>query len=250
MAQGVITCPFHGWRFNTSGHCLHVPWNPDAKLGTLSAISLSVREAGSIIWLNTGREPGADPNMPDALLRPDVRVTAQTFLWRVHWTRVMENMLDAPHLPFVHARTIGKRLRGRTSASMEMVWTPTEHGADITTVRPDEPRQTNLHYHFPNAMEMVVDPRTPIKSGHSTCAINCTMIGRPFVRLIGPDKWELSRFTRRFLKTAIRRPMLLRPCRLVLRSKLLRHGIGSADQFPRLPCRMLGAPALRLLPPL
>ncbi len=70
----------------------------------------------------------------------------------------MENMLDAPHLPFVHRRTIGKRLRSRTTARMDMIWEPTEHGGDIITVRPGEPPKTNLRYYFPNAMEMIIDP--------------------------------------------------------------------------------------------
>lgn len=96
--------------------------------------------------------------VPAVLMRPDVRVTAQSFDWRVHWTRVMENMLDAPHLPYVHAKTIGKRLRSRTSARMDMLWTPTEYGGDITSIRPSEAPRTTLRYYFPNAMEMSVDP--------------------------------------------------------------------------------------------
>lgn len=162
VKDGVITCPFHGWQFNASGRCLHVPWNPDAKLDLLSAMGLTVQEAGGIIWLYTGKEPKADLKEPAILLRSDVRVTAQSFLWQVHWTRVMENMLDAPHLPFVHAKTIGKHLQSRSASNMEMVWTPTGYGADITTLRPGEPPKTNLRFHFPNAMEMVIDPRGKI----------------------------------------------------------------------------------------
>lgn len=156
--EGVITCPFHGWRFDGYGRCLDVPWNPDARRDQLSACSVPVREAGRIVWLHTSPNPAGEPAVPPVLLREDVRVTAQTFLWQVHWTRVMENMLDAPHLPFVHAGTIGKHLRTRTTARMEMIWTPTPTGGDITTVRPGEPPKTNLRYVFPNAMEMIIDP--------------------------------------------------------------------------------------------
>ena len=156
--RGVITCPFHGWRFGGSGECLHVPWNPDAKRDRLSATSIPVRDLGGLVWVFTGSEPGQEPVVPEALSRPGIRVTSQSFLWQVHWTRVMENMLDAPHLPFVHASTIGKRLRGRTAEKMEMLWEPTEHGGDIITVRAGEPPKNNLRYHFPNAMEMIIDP--------------------------------------------------------------------------------------------
>ena len=155
--KGVITCPFHGWQFSSIGQCIHVPWNPDAKRDRLSATSVPVRELGGLIWVFSGSEPKQEPVVPEALLRPDIRVTSGSYLWQVHWTRVMENMLDAPHLPFVHASTIGKRLRSRTAEKMEMLWQPTETGGDIITMRAGEPPKNNLRYHFPNVMEMMID---------------------------------------------------------------------------------------------
>lgn len=158
VENGEIVCPFHGWRFDGGGHCRHVPWNPDAKRDNLQATPLPVRELGGCIWLYTGREAEGEPHVPEVLLRPDVRITSQTFLWDVHWTRVMENMLDTPHLPFVHAKTIGKQLRHRTSEKMEMIWEETLHGAEITARREGEPARTSLRFHFPNMMELAIDP--------------------------------------------------------------------------------------------
>lgn len=155
---GEIACPFHGWRFDGDGHCRHVPWNPDAKLETLSATPLPLREAGGLVWLFTGRDAVGEPAVPAAFLLPGVRVTAQSFHWQVHWTRVMENMLDTPHLPFVHARSIGKALRGRTAEKMVMNWHPTDHGAEIVAQRAGEAPRSSLRYHFPNAMELAIDP--------------------------------------------------------------------------------------------
>lgn len=158
LDKGVITCPFHGWQFDGTGRCVHVPWNPEAKRDQLGAVPLPLRESGGLIWLFTGREATDAPNVPDALHRPDLRVTAKDFHWNVHWTRVMENMLDAPHLPFVHARTIGKHLTGRASQPMTMIWSETDYGADITAIRPGEAPRSVLRYHFPNMMEMIIDP--------------------------------------------------------------------------------------------
>ncbi|WP_353228306.1 aromatic ring-hydroxylating dioxygenase subunit alpha [Novosphingobium sp.] len=155
---GQIVCPFHGWRFDGAGHCRHVPWNPDARLHTLSATGLPLREAGGLIWLFTGQNPVGAPQLPDVLGRDDVRVMAQSFVWAAHWTRVMENMLDTPHLPFVHARTIGRSLRGRTAEKMTMVWDDTDFGAQVTAVRGDEPPRAVLRYYFPNMMELAIDP--------------------------------------------------------------------------------------------
>lgn len=158
VAGGEIACPFHGWRFDGDGQCLHVPWNPDARRGQLSATALPLRECGGLLWLFTGREAGGEPCVPDALLLPGTRITAQDFEWQVHWTRVMENMLDTPHLPFVHARTIGKPLRGRTAEKMEMTWHETGFGAEITAHRSGEAPRSSLRYHFPNIMELAIDP--------------------------------------------------------------------------------------------
>lgn len=158
VRDGAITCPFHGWRFDGSGRCINVPWNPDARLENLSATPLPVREIGGLIWLYTGRHAAGEPMVPEPLLRPDVRVTAQDFVWNVHWTRVMENMLDTPHLPFVHAGSIGKHLQVRTAARMDMSWHETSYGAEIIAERPGEPTRARLRYHFPNTMEMMIDP--------------------------------------------------------------------------------------------
>ena len=102
LEKGEIQCAFHGWRFGSDGRCLYTPWNPDAKRDNLSATSLPVREAGGVLWLFTGPGPApSEPAPPEALLRPDSHVFAQSVVWKVHWTRVMENMLDSPHVAFV-----------------------------------------------------------------------------------------------------------------------------------------------------
>ena len=153
-----IACPFHGWRFAADGQCRHVPWNPEARLETLSAKPLPLRDLAGVIWLFTGPTAHGEPVAPESLSLPGIRLSAQSFDWQVHWTRVMENMLDTPHLPFVHARTIGKGLRGQTSAMMEMAWHPTETGAEITARRAGEEPRSRLRYHFPNMMELTIDP--------------------------------------------------------------------------------------------
>ncbi|MCY1669505.1 aromatic ring-hydroxylating dioxygenase subunit alpha [Novosphingobium sp. SL115] len=172
LEYGTVSCPFHGWRFDGNGRCLHVPWNPEAKLDRLSARTVPVREAGNLIWLYTGFAPSSEPFIPPTLLRSDVRLTAQSFVWNVHWTRVMENMLDTPHLPFVHARTIGKRFRSKTAAAMQMRWEPTEYGGEVITCRSGERPMTNLRYYYPNAMELTIDPAGRVLRMLAVCTPN------------------------------------------------------------------------------
>lgn len=158
VRDGEIECPFHGWRFNGNGHCTHVPWNPDAKRDNLGATPLPVCEAAGLVWLFTGRNAIGQPNIPEILGQEGLRLSAQHFDWDVHWTRVIENMLDTPHLPFVHKGTIGRSLKGRSERRMDMEWRETGTGAKIIATRDGEAPRTALSYHFPNIMELAIDP--------------------------------------------------------------------------------------------
>lgn len=155
---GNLVCPFHGWRFDAEGKNCHVPWSPDAKRDQLGATAIPVREVKGFIWLYTGFEPAGEPAPPDTLDAPGVVVSAQSMLWRVHWTRVMENMLDTPHLPFVHRKTIGRRLLTLVGQRMDMNWEETPYGGRITSRVGGQKRDGVLDFRFPNAMELFIDP--------------------------------------------------------------------------------------------
>jgi phenylpropionate dioxygenase-like ring-hydroxylating dioxygenase large terminal subunit len=107
-------CGSQGWRspcFAIIEVCTLVPLNPNAKRERLGVTSLPTIERGGMIWVFTGERPSVDqpePMVPESLLRADLRRHVQESVFEAHWTRVMENMLDIPHLPWVHARTIGR----------------------------------------------------------------------------------------------------------------------------------------------
>ena len=158
VEDGQIVCPFHGWRFDGEGRNCGVPWNPDAKLDQLGATVLPVREAKGFVWLYTGFSPSDEPLPSETLDTPGLVVLAQSVLWRVHWTRVMENMLDTPHLPFVHRKTIGRRLTPFVHRRMNIEWSDRDYGGRITNIVEGEERQGVLDYRFPNVMELNIDP--------------------------------------------------------------------------------------------
>ncbi len=158
VRDGVIECPFHGWRFSADGANCGVPWNPDAKREQLGALPLPAREAGGLLWLYTGQRPAEEPLPPEAATRPGLVCAAQSVVWRAHWTRVMENMLDMPHLPFVHRRTIGRGLARLVAGRMDVSSEPRDYGARLTNRVDDLPRPGALDYRFPNAMELLIDP--------------------------------------------------------------------------------------------
>jgi phenylpropionate dioxygenase-like ring-hydroxylating dioxygenase large terminal subunit len=155
VKDGCITCPFHGWRFDGNGACVKVPWDPDAKRDNLGATPLPLVEQAGLLWLYTAPSPApaSRPAIPNELVRADFRLAGFAVEWNTHWTRAMENMLDYPHLPFVHTGTIGKSMRKPAEhGRMDMVFeeTPFGYASRIQINGKDEPGE--LDYHFPNIM--------------------------------------------------------------------------------------------------
>ncbi len=171
--SGCVECPFHGWRFDGSGHNVHVPFNPGAKREMLGATPLPTREIGGLVWVHTapGKETDVEPNVPDALLRHDVHLTYLAADWNAHWTRAMENMLDYPHLPFVHRSTIGRDIEKRMtpSSTLAMGWQEQPWGGRVTVSLDGDAARDILEYHAPNGMALLLAPPPKLLRIHAFC---------------------------------------------------------------------------------
>lgn len=180
VQDGRIECPFHGWQLDGGGHVCHVPWNPDAKLKALRGVSVPVREIAGQIWIYTsaGEPSPPEPEVHETLLRPGIRISGGRIGWNTHWTRAMENMLDWPHLPFVHRATIGKSMIDRTGARMDIAWEERPWGAH-THIQIDGkpepgsldfrwPNQMNLHLPIPNKTMMMMVACVPVDESRTT----------------------------------------------------------------------------------
>jgi phenylpropionate dioxygenase-like ring-hydroxylating dioxygenase large terminal subunit len=182
VADGCITCPFHGWRLAGNGAVVRVPWNPDAKLGALRGQPLPVRELGGLLWLytDTTDEPTTAPQLHEAFLRPDVRVSGGSVEWRTHWTRALENMLDWPHLPFVHRRTIGRDLVARASRRLDIAWQEQPWGAHTRIAIDGDQQPGALDFRWPNQMNLHV----PFAERTLVLAVACVPIDAARTRLL------------------------------------------------------------------
>ncbi len=113
-----IECPYHGWRYDTSGRCVRIPAS-----GEGSAIPAKARidtypsvERYGFVWVFLG-DAGEDDRPPlpelDGLeMAPEVRregcrAVFGTFEWQANYDRVLENAVDIAHTPFVHAGSFG-----------------------------------------------------------------------------------------------------------------------------------------------
>ena len=104
-----IVCPFHGWSWHADGHNAGIPYakraNSRAKIGTWSVVE---RGPMALIWFSwRSRQPTWDPPDFEAVAAPDVfwDPAASRRSWsniRVVPQMVAENIVDGPHIHFVH----------------------------------------------------------------------------------------------------------------------------------------------------
>jgi phenylpropionate dioxygenase-like ring-hydroxylating dioxygenase large terminal subunit len=156
VSNDCLECPFHGWRFDAEGRVVHVPWNPDAKLGHLRADVVPARETGGQIWIYTtvNAAPDGEPAVNEYFTAPGVRVSGTAVEWQAHWTRAMENMLDWPHLAFVHRASIGRELVKLRAGRMDVEREEHPWGVRSRITLDGAARPGMLDYRWPNQMNL------------------------------------------------------------------------------------------------
>lgn len=193
--DGCLRCPFHAWEFDGRGNATHIPLNPDAKKDRLGATALPTREVGGLLWVYTapGAEAPTEPTVPEALTQPGLSRTFLEVDWNADWTRAMENMLDSPHVPFLHAATIGRFVRPhlKRDSSMHIEWEDTPYGGRTTSsVDGRSDAGAALDYYAPNTMVLTIPVPNEVFRMHSMCVpietgkVRMIIIGaRSFARL-------------------------------------------------------------------
>jgi 5,5'-dehydrodivanillate O-demethylase len=126
LAYGIIEneglrCPYHGWLYNSEGHCIQQPLEPwegcfDEPVRTTS---YPVRELGGLIFAYLGPEPA--PLLPryDAMLWDDAMRETDGTVIDSNWLQVMENLLDPYHVESLHGRYFEYILRRKGGGQLE-----------------------------------------------------------------------------------------------------------------------------------
>jgi len=140
VVVGRVACPFHGFEYDRTGQVKYIPANGKNSPvpSNYKVRSCIVREQYGFIWLwngdeqetyagktapaeqsaaegagkTAGQPAGGTPALPEIAFFEELE-TGFNYgefheNWNVHYTRAIENQLDAVHLPFVHATTIGR----------------------------------------------------------------------------------------------------------------------------------------------
>jgi phenylpropionate dioxygenase-like ring-hydroxylating dioxygenase large terminal subunit len=114
ITDGRLTCAYHGWEYDRSGACVHIPALPPGSSIPRKARAIAYRatEAYGLVWVAMD-DPVADvPGWP-AGEWDDPRYRAVQ--WKLHWKssagRSVENFMDFSHFAFVHEGLLGTRDR-------------------------------------------------------------------------------------------------------------------------------------------
>jgi len=188
LAGKEVECPFHGLRYDASGKCTIIP-SRGATVPVpenFKVHSFPARDEHGIIWIWWGEERETYPDIKffDNL---DGKFAYSTHAcpWNMHYSRCVENQLDAAHVPFVHPDSIGRGYKTIIDGPFveqgdgEIKFYPVIRKEDGTASKlPNEMGKpdTNqyLHFIFPNVWENNIIDRlkvvaifSPVDEEHS-----------------------------------------------------------------------------------
>jgi phenylpropionate dioxygenase-like ring-hydroxylating dioxygenase large terminal subunit len=101
-----LECPYHGWQFETDGHCSHVPslcGDPGFKKSLVPRFATREQEGFVWVYASADAEPTGEPfRLPE--LATDARYTTVRRTVEAQGTlhATVENALDVPHTAYVH----------------------------------------------------------------------------------------------------------------------------------------------------
>lgn len=103
-----IVCPYHGWRYDIEGQCLHIPSNPSLRPSKRACATRFVSdEKYGVVWMCFGEPAYALDFYPEASIAGGRRINLAPQTVRSSAPRVVENFLDMAHFSFVHAGILG-----------------------------------------------------------------------------------------------------------------------------------------------
>ena len=100
-----LQCPYHGWRFDSSGACAAIPAQPGFQPPASSAACrFDIRQAHGLWWASIGNAQHEPPQL-DHL--PKRRLIYGPFDVATSAPRAVENFLDTAHFAYVHEGWLG-----------------------------------------------------------------------------------------------------------------------------------------------
>ncbi|MGI9302023.1 MAG: Rieske 2Fe-2S domain-containing protein [Gammaproteobacteria bacterium] len=103
-----VQCPYHGWKYNSAGQCVHIPAMPEhAPPRRASVKSYEVKEMYGFVWVCLGK-PANDIAPFSEWNKPQFRkILCGPYPVETSGPRIIENFLDVSHFPYVHENILG-----------------------------------------------------------------------------------------------------------------------------------------------
>ncbi len=174
VENGLLVCPYHGWRYDSHGRCAHIPAHPEQTPPEKAAARVyQIKERYGLVWVSLGQPDRDVPPFPEqgdpayrtVLCGPSDVLNASA-------PRIIENFLDVAHLPHVHGGILGD------PRYPEMPEYRTETGTEGISAR-------NISVYQPN----------PYGSGSGEQVIYTYHVLRPFMAYLVKDAEGGVRFT-------------------------------------------------------
>jgi phenylpropionate dioxygenase-like ring-hydroxylating dioxygenase large terminal subunit len=144
VEDGTLTCPYHGWVYNTEGKCVRIPAHPEQIPPIRARVKpYKAKIVYDWVWVSLGdpaHEIPAFAEWGDASFR---KIHCGPYHFNAAAPRVLENFLDVAHFPFVHEGYLGDPMHteisdyeavldenGVTSKDIR-VWQPDPDGTGI-----------------------------------------------------------------------------------------------------------------------
>lgn len=106
----LLVCPYHGFRFDSSGRCVMIPSDPGLKPPARLRLQLvPAREAYGLIWVKLLVDSTADLPPFDEWSAPGyLQVQPDPVDWAASAGRQIESFIDVSHFAFVHRQSFGE----------------------------------------------------------------------------------------------------------------------------------------------
>lgn len=109
--EGGLRCPYHGWKYNTTGQCIEVPSEP-ASSGFCDKIKLKSYpcvELGGVIWAYMGPDEHQPPPPEFEWTQlPSDHVYLSKRWQESNYLQAMEGGIDSSHVSFLHSGDISR----------------------------------------------------------------------------------------------------------------------------------------------
>ncbi len=108
VAEDTLVCPYHGWKYNQAGKCIHIPAHPDMTPPTAAqAKTYQSQERYGLVWVCLGEPVDDIPAFPEWDDSNYYKTHTKPYFIKASAFRVMDNFLDVAHFPILHEGWLG-----------------------------------------------------------------------------------------------------------------------------------------------